>query len=244
MKLSIKLQNPKCEHWLLLNKVCAARGFWNMERSLEFRKLSVFFNHFLKTAVTVLMTFDLSQWPSPHKYMKVPEKTLKIWKCYKMWQEVEGRANRTQSYWTDRAHTQWLFLKSFIFELTVFCAESRRCVGYLQVLHGDLHAGQVHVGNPGAGGRRPVAHREDVGERLPRHRLVGGDGGHGGPVTLMGDEAGDPGHLVVRRDPVPAGGGRAEGGPEAEEEHTHSPQNGAHHSVWRTVGERPEVNDR
>lgn len=102
-------------------------------------------------------------------------------------------------------------------------------VSYLQVLHGDLHAGQVHVGHPGAGALRPVAHREHVGERLPHHRLVAGDGGHGSPVALVGDESGDPGHLVVRGDPDPAGGGPGEGGPkEAEEEHTCSPRNSAH----------------
>lgn len=105
----------------------------------------------------------------------------------------------------------------------------RRLRVRLQVLHGDLHTGQVHVGHPGAGAMRTVADREDVGERLPDHRLVGGDGGHGGPVALMGDEAGDPGHLVVRGDPHPGGGGRGEGGPEeAEEEHARSPQNNAH----------------
>lgn len=90
---------------------------------------------------------------------------------------------------------------------------------YLQVLHRDLHAGQVHVGHPGARARRPVAHREHVGERLPHHRLVCGDRGHGGPVHLVGDEARDPGHLLVRRDPEPAGGGgRDHGGPEETEE--------------------------
>lgn len=100
---------------------------------------------------------------------------------------------------------------------------------HLQVLHGDLHAGQVHVGNPGSRALRPVANREGVGERLSHHRLVAGDGGHGGPVTLVSDEAGDPGHLVVRRYPVPAGEGWGEGGPdEAKKEQTRSPQNSAH----------------
>lgn len=59
-----------------------------------------------------------------------------------------------------------------------------------------------------------------------------GDGGHGGPVTLVGDEAGHPGHLVVRRDLEPAAGGRGEGGPEeAEEERTRSPEKSAHGRV-------------
>lgn len=73
---------------------------------------------------------------------------------------------------------------------------------------------------------------------------MGGDGGHGGPVTLVGDEAGDPGHLVVRRDPDPAGGGLGEGGPEeAEEEHTRSPQKSTHGRVQcleDSRGDHPE----
>lgn len=106
----------------------------------------------------------------------------------------------------------------------------QRCLRvYLNVLHGDLHAGQVHVGNPGARALRPVANREGVGERLSHHRLVAGDGGHGGPVTLVSDEAGDPGHLVVRRYPVPAGEGWGKGGPgKAKKEQTRSLQNSAH----------------
>lgn len=105
----------------------------------------------------------------------------------------------------------------------------RYWTGYLQVLDGDLHAGQVHVGHPGAGALQPVADREGVGERLSHHRLVCGDGGHGGPVTLVGDEAGDAGHLVVRRYPDPAEDSRGEEGPEvAEEEHVGSPQESLH----------------
>lgn len=115
---------------------------------------------------------------------------------------------------------------------------------YLQVLHGDLHAGQVHVRDPGAAALRPVAHREGVRKRLPDRRPVGGDSGHGGPVTLVGHEAGDPGDLVVRRDPQLGAGGRTHGAPEeAEEEHTRSPHNSAHgrrqsggQSVTRTGG--------
>lgn len=97
---------------------------------------------------------------------------------------------------------------------------------------------QVHVRDPGAGSLWPVAHREDVGERLTLHRLVAGDGGHGGPVTLVGDEAGHPGHLVVRRDLDPAGGGAEAGPGEAEEEEESRPQSGAHGRVGvsRTVG--------
>lgn len=82
--------------------------------------------------------------------------------------------------------------------------------------------GQVHVGHPGARAAGPVAHREHVGERLANHRLVAGDGGHGGPVTPVGHEAGHPGHLVMRRDLGPAGGGRGAGrvqGEAEEEEH-------------------------
>lgn len=81
---------------------------------------------------------------------------------------------------------------------------------YLQVLHGDLHAGQVQVRHAAAGARWPVAHREHVGERLPHHRLVAADGGHGSPVALVGDEAGDPGDLVVWGHADP---GRARGEP-------------------------------
>lgn len=45
----------------------------------------------------------------------------------------------------------------------------------------------------------------------------------------MGDEAGDAGHLVVRRDPDPAEDGRGEEGAEvAEEEHVGSPQESLH----------------
>lgn len=110
---------------------------------------------------------------------------------------------------------------------------------YLQVLHRDLHAGQVHVGHAGAGACGAVTDREDVGERLSHHRLVRRDSGHGGPVTLVGDEAGDPGHLVVRRNPDPAGGGRGEGGPEeAEEEQTSGPQNCIHDCLWRLQDRR------
>lgn len=89
--------------------------------------------------------------------------------------------------------------------------------------------GQVHVGDAAAGAQRTVADREDVGERLSDHRLVRGDGGHGGPVTLVGHEAGNTGYLVVGGRVHPVGEGRAErGAEEAEEEQSGNPQESVH----------------
>lgn len=107
----------------------------------------------------------------------------------------------------------------------------RRHRAHLQVLHGDLHAGQVHVRHPGTRAPWPVAHREDIRERLAHHRFVGGDGGHGGPVHLVRNEARDPSHLVMRRDVEPGRTGQGKGGQgEAEEEDTHSPPQRSH--LW------------
>lgn len=89
--------------------------------------------------------------------------------------------------------------------------------------------GQVHVGDAGTGAHRTVTDREDVGERLSDHRLVCRDGGHGGPVTPVGHEAGDTGHLVVRGHVAPIGGGRRESGAEeAEEEQRGGPKHSVH----------------
>lgn len=102
-------------------------------------------------------------------------------------------------------------------------------LGYLQVLDGDLHAGQVHVRNPGARAVGPVTHREHIGERLTHHRFVRGDGGQRRPVTLVGDEARHPGNLVVRWDLDPAARTEAkENQAEAEEEQGFGPDRSSH----------------
>lgn len=106
---------------------------------------------------------------------------------------------------------------------------------HLQVLHGDLHAGQVQVRHPGAAATGSVAHGEHVGERLSHHRLVSGDGGHGRPVALVGNEAGHPGYLLVRRDLKAAGEGRSGPGHPHEEEQRRSAWSG--HGRCRTKEE-------
>ena len=103
---------------------------------------------------------------------------------------------------------------------------------YLQVLDRDLHAGQVHVGDPAPEAQWTVTDREDVGERLSDYRLVCWHGGHGGPVALVGHEAGNTGHLVVWRDLDPVGEGRRQKrAEEAEEEPSGSPQESVHGQI-------------